>query len=103
MPGRAVVTSPGGTAPISTPFEANLQWTGLATVVPFLGSTKDTLTFLAAGLAAAFFFVCAFASTPNPQTSTRTGSTSRLPILIISPFATDDPSPAATRGDILAS
>src|SRR6266849_9489073 len=56
--------------------------TGLVTLAPFLGSTKNTRTFFAAAFLAAGFLVCALAKTPNPATITRTGSTSCLLIFI---------------------
>ena len=48
MPGRVLVTSPGGTAAISMPSEPNFIFTGLVTVAPFFGSTKNTRGFFAA-------------------------------------------------------
>src|SRR4029453_4165774 len=44
--------SPGGTAAISTPSDPNFMWTGLVTVAPFFGSTKNTRAFFAAAFAA---------------------------------------------------
>ena len=79
MPGRAVVMSPGGTGEISVPDEPNFMCTGLVTVAPFFGSTKNTL---AVAAFAAGFLACALAKTPNPATITSTGSTSCLLIVI---------------------
>ena len=64
MPGRAVVTSPGGTAPISMPSDPNFMCTGLVTVAPFFGSTKNTrdLRAFAAG-----FFAWAPANDAEPR------------------------------------
>src|SRR5262245_54620313 len=75
MPGRAVVMSPGGTAPISTPSAANFMWSGLVTVAPFLGSTNQTRTrfFAAAGFAAGLA-ACAAAITLNPAAIASTSS-----------------------------
>ena len=56
------------------------MWTGLVTVAPFFGSTKNTRAFAAAF--AAGFFAWAPAKTPNPATITRTGSTSCFLIFI---------------------
>src|SRR5689334_2750049 len=42
MPGRAVFTSPCGTGEISIPDDPNFMCTGLVTVAPFFGSTKNT-------------------------------------------------------------
>src|SRR5881296_2677520 len=67
MPGRAVVTSPGGTAAISIPSEPNFMWTGLVTCAPFLGSMKNTL---------GFFLACAPADTLNALTIATTSSAS---------------------------
>ena len=39
------MTSPGGTAAISMPSDPNFMCTGLVTVAPFFGSTKNTLIF----------------------------------------------------------
>src|SRR5262245_41805132 len=67
MPGRAVVTSPGGTAAISIPSDPNFIWTGLETCAPFFGSMKNTL---------AFFFACAPADTLNAPMIATTSSAS---------------------------
>src|SRR4051794_29236210 len=81
--------SPGGTGEISTPEEPNFMCTGLVTVAPFFGSTKNTraffevVAFFAAGLVA-----CAAAPAPNPITVTRTSSASCLLLSIH-----DSPSP----------
>ena len=45
------------------------MWTGLVTVAPFFGSTKNTRSFLA-------FMLCALATAPSPASITTTGSTS---------------------------
>src|SRR5215510_4212307 len=66
MPGRAVVTSPGGTAAISIPSDPNFMWTGLETCAPFFGSMKNTLAFLA----------CAPAETLNAPMIATTSSAS---------------------------
>src|SRR5258708_23212900 len=42
MPGRAEVTSPAGTGEISMRCAPNFKWTGLLTVAPVAGSTKNT-------------------------------------------------------------
>src|SRR5215510_6423802 len=66
MPGRAVVTSPGGTAAISIPSDPNFMWTGLVTCAPFVGSMKNTLA----------FFACAPADTLNAPMIATTSSAS---------------------------
>src|SRR5262245_19116832 len=66
MPGRAVVTSPGGTAAISIPSDPNFMWTGLVTCAPFFGSMKNTLA----------FFACAPADTLNAPMIATTSSAS---------------------------
>ena len=75
----ALVISPGGTAAISMPSEPNFMCSGLVTVAPFFGSTKNTRGFFAAGLAR---LRCAAATKPNPATRMRTGSASCFPIFI---------------------
>src|SRR5436305_4717840 len=66
MPGRAVVTSPGGTGAISIPSDPNFMCTGLVTVAPFFGSMKNARGF--------FFMACAPAIAPNPAIMTTTSS-----------------------------
>src|SRR5438552_5162533 len=79
MPGRDVVTSPGGTGAIWMPSAPNFMCTGLLTVAPFLGSTKKTRAFFAF---AAGLFACAPAAIPNPATIATTSSPSCLLRLI---------------------
>src|SRR6185436_13085320 len=67
--------SPGGTAAISMPSDPNFMCSGLVTVAPFFGSTKNTRGFLAAAFAAGLAASCAAATNPNPATRMRTGST----------------------------
>src|SRR5260370_42293128 len=74
MPGRAVLTSPAGTGEISIPSDPNFICTGLVTVAPLLGSTKNTRAFF--GLAAVFFMPCAPTTAPLPATTATTSSAS---------------------------